>query len=348
MRVWDDPQSKPSRFRGSLGLALLLHVALWLAPITERSGTAFGSTSGAELDSLLISLEPPAPDATAPGGGSPAPDPKAATVAPPQPAVPKRAPRIAAPRVATPEPDPKTKPDVESEDLPSSDFDLLAALDASSTVLAKAGPRKILIEARSASKTAPYERVPEPRMGQSAGSGPGAHGGPGGRGAGSGSGGVVTRAFAFGGPTGAFRAEVCAIRRGTRSVKEVTSCPLLATFFTNTLDVAPRGFSEGFPGVTKRTEWFAIRYRGKFTVKAGDYYRFRLVSDDGAILYIDGYPVIDNDGQHPPVSKQATIQLESGEHELFVSYYQGPRDNLALQLFVKGSNGPERLFGPAF
>jgi hypothetical protein len=346
MRVWDDPRPKPSRFRGSLGLALLLHVAFWFAPTTERSGTAFGATAGPQLDSLLISLEPPAPDRAAPGGGSPVPDQKAPTLAAPKRVSVKPAPRIAPPKTISPELE--SEPTAENEDVPSSAFDLLAALDAPTTVLAKAGPRKVLLGPRSTSTTSSHEARPEPTPGRYEGSGSGAHGGPGGRGAGAGAGGVVTRAFAFGGPTGAFRAEVCAIRRGTRSVKEVTSCPLLATFFTNRLDVPPRGFSEGFPGVTDRTEWFAIRYRGKFTVKAGDYYRFRLVSDDGAILYIDGYPVVDNDGQHPPVSRQATIQLEAGEHELFVSYYQGPRDNLALQLFVKGSDGPERLFGPAF
>jgi hypothetical protein len=73
---------------------------------------------------------------------------------------------------------------------------------------------------------------------------------------------------------------------------------------------------------------------------------FRLVSDDGAILYVDGHTVIDNDGQHPPTMKNATIPLEAGAHELFVSYFQGPRDNVALQLFVTPEGGVERFLDP--
>jgi hypothetical protein len=321
-----------------------LHLIFWFAPTSEQSGTAFGATFAEPFDSLQISLEAPELERKEPGGGSPSPDPKATEPARTSVASVKAVARVAAPKSSPSEP-------VEPVETAAADtlsgFDLLAALDAPTTVLAKSGPQKVMLEARSTVSAAREPDPGAPSDARSFGSGSGAHGGPGGRGAGNGAGGVVTRSFAFGGPTGAFRAEVCAIRIGVKSVKEVTSCPPLATFFTNTLNVAPRGFSEGFPGVTARTEWFAIRYRGKFTVKAGDYYRFRLVSDDGAILYIDGYPVIDNDGQHPPVSKQATIQLAAGEHELFVTYYQGPRDNLALQLFVKGSEGAERLLGPA-
>ena len=40
--------------------------------------------------------------------------------------------------------------------------------------------------------------------------------------------------------------------------------------YTRSLNVTPRFFKEGFPGVTKRVEWFAIDYLGKFWVeKAG-------------------------------------------------------------------------------
>jgi hypothetical protein len=179
------------------------------------------------------------------------------------------------------------------------------------------------------------------------GDGPGARRGPGGGGAGFGRGnGVVTRQFQFGGPSGAFRADVCFIPETTTSLREVRGCQPFVTFFTDQLDVPPRSFNEGFPGVTTRTEWFAIYYRGSFQVAAGDYYTFRLVSDDGALLYIDGYLVIDNDHQHPPAGKEATLPLGAGRHDLRVEYYQGPRDRIALQLFVTGSDGKQKLFGP--
>jgi flagellar basal body rod protein FlgG len=120
----------------------------------------------------------------------------------------------------------------------------------------------------------------------------------------------------------------------------------VTSFYTDVLNVEPRTFTEGFPGVGDRIEWFAIRYRGKFKVESADYYTFRLLSDDGSILKIDGYPIIDNDGQHEPRSKQMTITLEEGEHDFDLFYYQGHRDFIALQLFVTPFNKPERLFGP--
>jgi hypothetical protein len=157
---------------------------------------------------------------------------------------------------------------------------------------------------------------------------------------------VVSQQFAFGGPRGSFRAEVCFIPAWTASLREVGQCRPEVVFFTNHLNVSPRKFNQGFPGITTRTEWFAIRYRGRFRVRRGDHYKFRILSDDGSLLHIDGHLIIDNDGQHPPAFKEATIPLEQGEHELFVEYYQGPRDNIALQLFVEGSDGQRQLLGP--
>jgi hypothetical protein len=177
------------------------------------------------------------------------------------------------------------------------------------------------------------------------GTGFGKNGGPGGDGRGNG--GVIGKRFAFGGPKGSFRADVCFIDPGVKSLKQITSCPVVATFFTDWLNIPPRRFNEGFPGISERTEWFAIKYRGKFTVKEPDVYTFRLLSDDGSQLTIDGYSIIDNDGQHEPRPKDATITLESGEHEFSVFYYQGPAEWLALQLFVKRFQGVEQLFGPA-
>ena len=101
------------------------------------------------------------------------------------------------------------------------------------------------------------------------------------------------------------------------------------------------------PGVSDRHEWFAIRYRGKFQVEEAETFTFRLLSDDGSWLDIDGYRVIDNDRQHEPRSKEGTVTLDAGEHEFSVFYYQGYPELIALQLFVKKVNGAERLFGPA-
>lgn len=126
----------------------------------------------------------------------------------------------------------------------------------------------------------------------------------------------------------------------------VDGCKPVASFRTNAIDVAPRRFTHGFPGVERRVDWFGIDYRGRFKVRATDYYTFRLLSDDGAIFYIDGQPVIDNDGQHSPRSEKMALPLTKGEHEFRLLYFQGPGETLALELFVKRYKTEERPFGP--
>ena len=100
--------------------------ALSLAPAGERSGTALGATPPRPLDALQISLEAPGPEPGLPGGGSPAPAPKA----PPKPVVkvaaPKHAPRVVAAAPAPPEPKPPEPVALEAND--DSALALLAAL----------------------------------------------------------------------------------------------------------------------------------------------------------------------------------------------------------------------------
>jgi hypothetical protein len=150
----------------------------------------------------------------------------------------------------------------------------------------------------------------------------------------------------FNGRHGAFQAKVCLLSRSARSALAVNDCKPVTEFRTNALDVAPRRFTEGFPGFTRRVDFFGVDYNGRFKVRAAGYYTFRLLADDGALLYIDGELVIDNDGRHSPISKNMSLPLSAGEHEFRVLYYQGPPDELALQLFVKGYKTEERLFGP--
>jgi len=195
---------------------------------------------------------------------------------------------------------------------------------------------------------APEAALQSASTGRSRGTGFGANGGPGGPGRGDGRGsGVIEKRFAFGGPSGAFRADVCFIEPSVRLLTDITVCTPVATFFTSELNVSPRRFDRGFPGLGQRTEWFAIKFSGKFKVGADDSYTFRLLSDDGARLEIDGRPVLDNDGQHLPIAVSRNLRLTPGEHDFFLFYYQGPPDFVALQLFVKRFAHDEQLFGPA-
>ena len=96
------------------------------------------------------------------------------------------------------------------------------------------------------------------------------------------------------------------------------------SIYTTSLDVPPQDFLIGFPGITRRFEWFAIDYSGKFWIETPGLYRFRLVSDDGAMLYIDGQLIADNDGVHSTTVRLGSIRLAGGTHTIRVPYFQGP------------------------
>ena len=107
----------------------------------------------------------------------------------------------------------------------------------------------------------------------------------------------------------------------------------------NWLNIPTRPFLEGLPGVTSRIEWFAIDYNGDFWVEKPGAYMFTLSSDDGSKLYVDGKNIIDNDGQHAAVELGGRAKLEPGKHHIRVSYFQGPREFVALVLKVAPPGG---------
>jgi PA14 domain len=109
-------------------------------------------------------------------------------------------------------------------------------------------------------------------------------------------------------------------------------------------DIAPRAWDQGFPGIADRFEWFAIRYSGAFRIATAGEYAFRISSDDGTKVLIDGKQVIDNDGQHPPKEASGKVQLSAGDHQMVLEYFQGPRFHINLQLWVTPPGKPEELF----
>ncbi len=121
----------------------------------------------------------------------------------------------------------------------------------------------------------------------------------------------------------------------------------VGSIYTSSLNVPPSNFKQGFPGVTKRYEWFAIDYNGKFWIEKPGKYIFGLISDDGSQLFIDGALKVDNDGVHLPKEVTAAVKLKGGIHTIRVSYFQGPCRSdpcLALQLGVKVSGAPWKIF----
>jgi hypothetical protein len=144
-------------------------------------------------------------------------------------------------------------------------------------------------------------------------------------------------------PSG-LRGEIYTIPRKTRKLPNLEKLKPVGTIYTTILNVPVSDFTEGFPGVTGQFEWFAIDYTGRFWIEKPGYYRFALLSDDGSKLYIDGVLVIDNDGLHSAQIRAAKARLSGGIHSVRVSYFQGPRYELALVLAVAGPGEHWRIF----
>ncbi len=143
---------------------------------------------------------------------------------------------------------------------------------------------------------------------------------------------------------GGLRGLVYHIPHNTQRLPDFAKLKPVGTIYTSSLNVPPQDFRDGFPGVTKRFEWFAIDYTGRFWIEKPGLYTFVLTSDDGARLYLDDQLIIDNDRQHEPEDRTGSIRLSSGIHRIRVPYYQGPRFQVALVLEVAPPNEPLRIF----
>jgi hypothetical protein len=128
---------------------------------------------------------------------------------------------------------------------------------------------------------------------------------------------------------------------------------LNVTIQMTSLDVPERSWTLGFSQVGKTPikdqygqsliEFFALDLTGKFTLPAtfaNGNYQFAIASDDGSILDMDGIKIVDNDGTHSTQWKCAStmVNLKAGvKHSMRLRYYQGPRTEIALQVFFRPS-----------
>lgn len=353
------------RIAAALGFAILLHGGgvLYSAKLPSRAVPAMEVRElqpfwEIEFEEEAVATPPkePTPGGHAPGGGSI--DEGDMNASKPLAAKPERttkpvsiATKVAAERLARPAPVTANK-NPEPEPLPAEEAEEVDLFALDSVLNSEVGQDVVAVRTRPAamrtqlahSLASAPERVRPTSGGQrisdtrAFGLGRGSNGGRGGDGAGFGDG-----RGSFGGSSGHFRGQVCFIEPGTKALRHLGLCNVQGEFFTDVFNVTPRSFTAGFPGVSERTEWFAILYTGTITVAEAGTYRFRVVSDDGAILRIDGEVVLDNDGQHGPVSVGALKSLDAGKHQFELRYFQGPRTTVALQVFVTPPGKSERL-----
>ncbi len=138
--------------------------------------------------------------------------------------------------------------------------------------------------------------------------------------------------------------EIYLLDGGISQIPDFSALKPVGRIYTSELNVTPRRFDQGFPGISARFEWFAIEYRGVFGADPAGLYQFALTADDGARLYIDDELVVDNDGAHRAVTVNGEKHLTAGPHRIRVAYYQGPRLQLALVLECTRPNGARKVF----
>lgn len=137
-----------------------------------------------------------------------------------------------------------------------------------------------------------------------------------------------------GGTVQPFSGEAFVIPDGTAKLPNFDELVPFARLYTDQFAVAPQTFTGGFPGALLQDEWFAIRYLGKIAIPAAGKYTFKLVSDDGAVLYIDDKKIVDNDGVHTEKTVTGDVSLTAGTHVLRLEYFQEKKGSVALQLFT--------------
>lgn len=143
---------------------------------------------------------------------------------------------------------------------------------------------------------------------------------------------------------GSLRGDIYELPDNADKLPDFAALTPTGSVYATTFDVPNRSFTEGFPGVTKRFEWFALRFAGPWQAHSAGKYAFRLTSDDGSRLLIDGKLVVDNDGVHGDTSVSGEVELTAGSHAFELQYFQGPATEISLQLFVTPPGGSEHIW----
>lgn len=135
----------------------------------------------------------------------------------------------------------------------------------------------------------------------------------------------------------AWKGNIYFVAAGATKLPDFTTAKPNGFLWANELNVTPQAFTTGFPGVDPaKKDNFAIRYEAPLTVTGETQdWDFRLVSDDGAVLSIDGMKIVENDGvKTAPAEKTGPVRLTPATHVITVDYFQ-TTGNVALQVYCK-------------
>lgn len=87
---------------------------------------------------------------------------------------------------------------------------------------------------------------------------------------------------------------------------------------------------------------FIAEVTAEFNAAAAGDYTFRVTSDDGSAVAVNGKEIITNDGVHPPRAAEGKVNLKPGWHKLNIRFFEaGGGEELKLE--VKGPSGDFRV-----
>ncbi|MBT4760441.1 MAG: hypothetical protein HOO06_01980 [Bdellovibrionaceae bacterium] len=122
---------------------------------------------------------------------------------------------------------------------------------------------------------------------------------------------------------------------------------VLADIIMTEINISPRSWESGFyvneDDLVQNSdgedllEWFHLDLVGEVSLPAGDY-QIATISDDGIRVTVNDSIFINNDSTHSPkwdCSSQIISFTEDESKTIRVEYFQGPRTQIALQLFVR-------------
>lgn len=114
------------------------------------------------------------------------------------------------------------------------------------------------------------------------------------------------------------------------------------------LDIGTGDFA-GFPaGDAKLHDNFGIHFQGSLNVLESGDYEICLAAGDGAILFLNGEPMIDNDGAGETREVCDSLEIEPGEYDLQLLYYQNDGDTALRLTWAKDGGSKEAIPATAF
>lgn len=86
---------------------------------------------------------------------------------------------------------------------------------------------------------------------------------------------------------------------------------------------------------------FSMEWKGYLQIPQEGDYALSAESDDGSLVYVDGYLVIDNGNSHVLTKKLVKIKLAAGFHHLLVQYFDSGGEAIMKLSWIKPNQGEE-------